>query len=68
MNSVLSLLSLRCIDVIQSATVVRVLSMLLIVFSSDLQHLAGKDFLMLWSSMNPVNVADNGADSLISEQ
>ena len=35
MNSVLSLLGLRHIDVIQSAIVVRVLSMVLIVFSSD---------------------------------
>ena len=34
-NSVLSLLSLRCIDVIQSAIVVRLFYMVLIVFSSD---------------------------------
>ena len=64
MNYVLLLLSLRYIDVIKSA---RVLSMVLTVFSSDLQHLAGKDFLMLWSSLNPVNVTDDGTDSLISE-
>ena len=68
MNSVLSLLSLRCIDVIQSAIVVRVFSMVLIVFSSDVCHLAVKDFLMLWSSANPSSVTDDGMESLISEQ
>ena len=36
MNLVLLLLSLICIDVIQSAFVVRVLFMVLIVFSSDI--------------------------------
>ena len=68
MNSVLSLLSLRHIDIIQSAIVVRVFSMMLIIFSWDVWHLSVKDFLMLWSSANPASVINEGTKSLISEQ
>ena len=45
MNLVLSLLNLRWIDIIQSGIFVGVLSMVLIVFSSDVWHLAVKDSL-----------------------
>ena len=67
MNSVLSLLSLSCIDVVQLAILVRVFSIMLIVLSSAVWHFAGKDFLMLWSSVNPDSVIDDGMGSMMSE-
>ena len=68
MNSVFSLLSLSYIDVIQLAILVKVFSMVLIVFISTVWHFAGKDFLILWSSANPDSVMDDGMESVMSEQ
>ena len=68
MNSVFTLLSLSRINVIQSAILVKVFSMVLIVLFSAVGHFAGKDHLILWSSAKPDNVMDNGMESVIREQ
>ena len=68
MNSVFSLLSFSRIDVIQSAILVKVFSMVLIVLFSAVRHFAGKDFLILWSSAKPDSVMDDGMESVMSEQ
>ena len=67
MNLVL-LLSLSHIDVIQVAILVKVFSRVLIVLSSAVGHFAGKEFLVLWSSMKPDSVMDVGMESVMSEQ
>ena len=67
-NSVLSLLSLSCIDVIQLAILVRVFTIVFIVFTSTVWHFAGEDFLMLWLSANQDSVIDDGMGSVMSEQ
>ena len=68
MNSVFLLLSLNHIDVIQLAILVKVFSVVLIVFISAVWHFAGKDFLILWSSANPDSVMDDGMESMMHEQ
>ena len=68
MNSVFSLLSFNCIDVIQLAILVKVFSVVLIVFISAVWHFTEKDFLILWSSANPDSVMDDGMESVMSEQ
>ena len=66
MNSVFLLLSLSCIDVIQMAILIKVFSMMLIVVFYAVRHFAGKDFLILWSSVKPDNVTDDGMESVMS--
>ena len=68
MNSVFLLLSLSHTDIIQSAILVKVFSMLLIVHFSAVRHFAGKDVLILWSSAKPDSVMDDGMESVMSEQ
>ena len=68
MNSVFSLLSFSHINVIQSATLVKVFSMVPIVLFSAVWHFAGKDLLMLWSSAKPDNVTDEDMESMVREQ
>ena len=67
MKSFFSLLSLSHIDVIQSAILVRVFSVVLIMFTSAVWHFAGKDVLILWSSANLDSDIDDGMESVMSE-
>ena len=68
MNSVFLLLSFSHIDVIQSAILDKVFSMVLIVLFSAVGYFAAKDFLILWSSAKLDSVMDDGMKSVMSEQ